>query len=335
MRLVLPEFPVDAGATPIASRRPLRNASGQAMGTTWTVQWHAPDGSTHPRLAIETELARLVQQMSTWIGDSSIARLNAAPLGDWIDLPEPMAEVVAHALAVARDSDGAFDPTVGALVEAWGFGPPPRAGSATVEPRCDWRAIEFDATRRAARRTDEVRLDLSAIAKGDAVDRVSNAMARLGLRDHLVEIGGELRGAGVKPDWEPWWVGLERPPGNDDGGSRADTVIALHGLSVATSGDYHRHAVRDGRRVSHTIDPRTRQPLEQMLAAVSVVHPSCRHADALSTALLVMGLAAGLRWAAERDIAALFRERTANGLVVHATPTLERWSQSEVQPAAA
>ncbi|CAN5406541.1 FAD:protein FMN transferase [soil metagenome] len=310
----------------MAAGRPVRSASGQTMGTTWMVRWHAHDGAVHPQLAIDAELARLGVQLSTWRDDSDITRLNDAPVGDWIEVPDTLFEVVASACAIALETGGAFDPTVGAIVESWGFGP--QRGVPHVLA-CDWRAIELDVRARAIRRSADVRLDLSAIAKGDAVDRVSALMGQLGLSDHLVEIGGELRGAGVKPDWSPWWVALESPPDAAGRATRPNIVVALHGLSVATSGDYRQRVTRAGVAHSHTVDPRLGTPVAGDVAAVSVIHESCRMADAVSTALLVMGAKHGLEWATRHGIAAVFRCRRPDGPVDLVTPCLNAWSQPE------
>lgn len=321
----MPRTAVDVATVPLASGRPIRSAAGQTMGTTWSVKWHAKEGAAHPRQAIEAELARLVGQMSTWSDDSAITRINDAPLGSWQDVPDSLFEVLADSLDLARDSGGAFDPTVGSIVESWGFGP---RRAQTAPPACDWRSIELDRAGHRLRRHADVRLDLSAIAKGDAVDRIAALMTRLGLSDHLIEIGGELRGSGVKPDWSPWWVGLESPPALDGTPLPADVAVALHGLSVATSGDYRHRVMRGGITQSHTVDPRSRLAVTNDLAAVSVIHASCRAADGLSTALLVMGLEQALAWAAARDIAAVFRRRTDAGFVDVVTPTLQAWSDT-------
>jgi thiamine biosynthesis lipoprotein len=160
-----------------------------------------------------------------------------------------------------------------------------------------------------------VRLDLSAIAKGFAVDLVSELLTRRGLTDHLVEIGGELRGSGIKPDHSPWWVALD---GADD--TMGDTVVALHDLSVATSGDAQRFIAADGRKFSHTIDPRTGWPIPETLASVTVFDRSCMRADALATALSVLGPEEGHAYAVKRKIAARFLLRGARGVAERMTP---------------
>jgi FAD:protein FMN transferase len=147
-----------------------------------------------------------------------------------------------------------------------------------------------------------------------------------GVEHALVEVGGELRGHGMKPDGQPWWVMLENPPGSGDAAQPLpETVVALHGLSVATSGDYRRFFMvpatdAGAARYSHTIDPRSGEPISHGLAGVTVLHPECMAADAISTALNVLGAAEGLRFAAARGIAARFVQRAGDGFVETLSP---------------
>jgi thiamine biosynthesis lipoprotein len=151
------------------------------------------------------------------------------------------------------------------------------------------------------------------------VDRVLAMLAeRFALDDALVEVGGELRGQGVKPDGQPWWVALERAPrwrgdALEEDATQPLTRIALHGLAVATSGDYRRFFRHDGLLCPHTLDPRSGRPLANGVALVTVLHAQCMAADALSTALGVMGEAAAMEWADARDIAALIVSRRSDG----------------------
>ncbi len=175
--------------------------------------------------------------------------------------------------------------------------------------------MRLDHERQAALQPGGVQLDLSSIAKGFAVDLVSETLSKRGVTDHLIEIGGELRGSGVKSDGSPWWVALEHDDGEAD-----DTIVALHGLSIATSGDARRH-IKDGdRRLSHTLDPRTGWPVSDRLTSVTVFDLSCMKADALATALTVLGPDEGYHFAVARDIAARFIMREATGQQEKMTP---------------
>lgn len=287
---------------------------GLTMGTTWRVravgdQAMPPEGL---REAIEAELVSVIAEMSHWEPSSLLSQFNAAPAGTWTDLPPAFAAVMDEALRWAELSDGAIDPTLGALVDLWGFGPPgPRIGVPTEAEVTAARAVsgrnrlERDGTR--IRQPGGLRLDLSGIAKGHAADRVSDRLQALGVTDHLVEIGGELKGLGVSPDGMPWWVALEAV----EGSTEPRFLIGLHGLSVATSGDA---------RWAHTIDGRTGRPIANDVASVSVIHPCCMTADALATALTVLGPKHGLAFAATHDIAALIVSRGERGVIEHVSP---------------
>ncbi|HEY0821572.1 MAG TPA: FAD:protein FMN transferase, partial [Rhizobacter sp.] len=184
--------------------------------------------------------------------------------------------------------------------------------------RAGWQRLTLQAGR--LRQPGGATLDLSAIAKGFAVDQIARLLHARGFGDHLVEVGGELRGSGVRPDGQPWWVDLQLPPGAE---GLPGTRVALHGLAVATSGDYLRHFSDEGVSRSHTLDPRTGGPITHGLASVSVLHAECVLADAWSTALTVLGIEHGLACARERGLAALFVQRTSRGFVERLSPALE------------
>ncbi|BBD98205.1 FAD:protein FMN transferase [Sphingobium amiense] len=271
------------------------------MGTSWSAQ--IVDPPEECAATIETVLARVIDQMSNWEADSAISRFNRTPVGEWMALPRDMLTVLGAALEVARLSDGAFDPAVGRMVAAWGFGP----GTADAAPATGrahpWTAIEMGDER--ARRLADVALDFSGIAKGFAVDAVAEALRGIGVDNGLVEIGGELRGIGVKPDIQPWWVDMETPPDI----AVPPLRVALSGLAVATSGDYRRFRVAQGRRLSHNIDPATGEPVVDSLASVTVLHDSAMMADAWATAILVSGAGRGMALAQRHGLAARLIER--------------------------
>lgn len=304
--------------------------SGAAMGTTWSVQALAPRDVTRETIAaaVDTQLARVIAEMSTWEHDSLISRYNRAEAGSWHTLPASFHTVLDAALTMAVDSDGAFDPTVGPLVNLWGFGPTTGVAASPMVPapdalaqaraRCGWRRIGLDRATRSVLQPGGAYLDFSGIAKGHAVDLVAQALRAAGCASWLVEIGGELSGMGVKADGQPWWVALERPP--MDGGT--GLLAALHGIAIATSGDYRRYFEQDGRRYAHTIDPRSGSPVRHDLASVTVLHPSCMVADALATALTVLGEEEGMAFARRRNVAALFIAGAASGFRERMTPAM-------------
>lgn len=323
MRAVL--VPLDADPSlPVPGSR-LHAVHGTSMGTGWSARLVlAPGVEIDVEAALQAELDEIVAQMSHWEGDSLLSRYNRAPSGSWHALPPAFFAVMDYALKVSADTGGAYDPAAGALVNLWGFGPSKRydqAGFYAPEPG----AVE---TVLAARRASQpvldresrrllqpggAILDLSSVAKGYAVDCLAQRLEALQVKDYLVEVGGELRGAGVKPDGQPWWVELEGVP-DATGPQAAQSVAALHGLAVATSGDYRRYFHHARRRASHTLDPRTGFPIANDVASVTVLAPACMAADALSTALTVMGPDAGLPFAEARGLAARYLLRVGAGL---------------------
>jgi len=314
-RVLLPAT-LDRAPPPLGGR--VHAFGGRTMGTTWSVRLVAGVRLAREPVsrAIQGALDDVVAQMSPWEPGSALSRYNRADAGTWHPLPDEFHAVLACARDVAERSAGAFDPTAGALVDAWGFGPAPRgeppspARLAQLRARAGWRRLDLDPARRALLQPGGLALDLSAIAKGFGVDRVAHRLHALGLDRHLVEVGGELRGAGVKPDGQPWWVQLEHP-GRDAGD--APVLLALHGLSVATSGDYRRWFEHDGTRYSHTIDPRDGLPIRHGLASVTVIHADCMQADAWSTALDVLGPEDGPALADRLGLAARFVVRRDAG----------------------
>lgn len=304
------------------------------MGTSWSLRFDNPSmlAPDHVRAAVQAVLDRVIEQMSTWEPGSDISRFNAAEAGSLHLLPAGFAAVLSAALDWARASGGAIDPTVGALVGLWGFGsdaaqrdadasdspplPPSAAQLRQARLQVGWQRLEFDRTTRKLLQPGGLRLDLSGIAKGYAVDQVAEALRAIGIVRCLIEIGGELRALGHRPDGQdgpdgmPWQVAVETAP-------QVQQRIALAGMAIATSGDrFHAHAHADrhqGRRWSHTIDPRSGEPSSHALASVTVLHPECMHADALATVLMVLGPQEGLEFAERHRLAALFHCRDGAG----------------------
>jgi thiamine biosynthesis lipoprotein len=302
----------------------LRELGGATMGTRWSVRL-VDHGGPSPAPDIQRVLDGIVAEMSAWLPDSALSRFNHAPRPGWHPLPAGLRAVLDCAMRVAAASDGAFDPTIAPLVDLWGFGPEPvppglpgELALMAARARCGWRQLAMDA--RGLWQPGGLRLDVCGIAKGFAVDQVAAHLRAAGHDAFLVEIGGELRGEGVKPDGMPWWVELESPPGPR---RAAPFRVALHGMSVATSGDYRRFFDLAGHRYAHTIDPRSGWPAGPELASVTVLDESCMRADAEATALGVLGLAAGMAHARRHGIAALFLARETGGLRAQLSPALE------------
>lgn len=285
------------------------------MGTSWSVRIvDAPSDCTE---VVGEVLARIIAQMSNWEARSDISRFNALPVGTWAIFPDEMMTVLKTGLDFARLSEGAFDPAIGRVVERWGFGPTGVTGPEMVPAcRAPWTMVELSGDR--ARRLADVALDFSGIAKGFAVDAVAAALRKRGAQNFLVEIGGELRGAGLKPDLQPWWVDVEAPAG-----LAVPTLrIALCGLSVATSGDYVRFRTEKDLHLSHSIDPATGKPIANDVASVTVLHESAMLADAWATAITILGHQRGMALATKHQLAARLILRSADGGKEYMTPTL-------------
>ena len=289
---------------------------GPTMGTVYTVKGVASDGAaTAPEGLAELIRAVLDQvnhSMSTYLDDSEISAFNRHDDSPFAASPA-LLEVAAEAERIAELSGGAFDPTVGPLVDAWGFGPagidgpPSEDRVAGLLGMVGYTKLEVDRKHGLLiKALPELRLDLSAIAKGYAVDRVAAAISAAGVSDFMVEIGGEVAVRGRNGRNQVWRIGIERP---NDEGRAVQTVIRLNDAALATSGDYRNFVIQNGVRLSHTIDPRIGRPIAHHLASVSVVHPSCMTADALATALEVLGPEEGLELADRLDLAALFLVR--------------------------
>lgn len=310
-------------ACPPASASVVRFA-GHAMGTSWQVLV-AIDGEVPDFLAagLQQQLDGVVAEMSHWEAGSDLGRFNRAPAGSWQLLPGAFFGVLQYALQVAAASDGAYNPAAGALVNRWGFGPAPRYDAPGFVPpsadearallaQCRWQALQLDAATRSALQPGGVQLDLSSVAKGFSVDLLARYLRLYGYRHFLVEVGGELRGEGMKPDGQPWWVALALPD-DSQGAGWAAPRLALHGLSVATSGDYLKVFWHNGERCAHTLDPRSGQPVRGV-ASVTVIHPECMAADAWSTALTVLGPHTGMALAEQQGLAAAFLLRDCEQL---------------------
>lgn len=294
---------------------------GPTMGTRWSATVDA--GITTDMAALRHALAAAVErvdgQMSPWKPHSDLMRLNRAPVGDWVALPADMLEVLGCALDVHHRSAGAFDPCVGALVDAWGFGAvrdAPHAPAIRAARQSTLLAgggsLELDASRGRARKLAPLQVDLCGIAKGYAVDRMVAELRRHGVRHALAALDGELRAVGGQASGAPWAVALEGP---EEGHRSIHGVIELTDLAVATSGDYRRFMKVGGVRLAHTMDPRRRAPVNNAVASVTVLAPTCMQADAWATALLVAGVDEGLAMAQHMGLDVLFLLRRAEGLV--------------------
>lgn len=256
------------------------------------------------RNQIDRALTDVKRRMSIWDPDSEISRFNSNRSPDPFPVSPEFAAVMQRALKHSEDTAGAFDPTVKPLVDHWGFGP--ENNPHTVEEIMDsvgWQKIRLENSCLIKTRP-EVQLDLAAIAKGYGVDRVADVIRKNGVTDFIVEIGGEIVAEGTRSG-NPWRIGIETPDPDKGFGEEIFRVITVRSgeagatpsIAMATSGDYRNARVRpDGTRYSHIINPRTGEPFESDTAAVTVIADRCMDADAVATALCVMGAEAGLLW---------------------------------------
>jgi len=315
------------------SRPVLAEFGGRTMGTTYSVQVVAPPPSFESNglhAEIDTLLRRINDQMSTYLEDSELSRFNASRKTDWLNASPELVAVVLQAQRVSELTGGAFDVTVGPLVNLWGFGPatrrdhaPPDEAIESAMQRTGYRQLHVkDAPSGLRKGIPDLYVDLSAIAKGYAVDRMAEQLERRGIHNYLVELGGEIRGRGHNARGTPWQVAVEKP---SPGERTVHQVIAVDGVGVATSGDYRNYFERDGQRYSHTIDPKTGRPITHTLASVTVVNPSAMHADALATGLMVLGPEAGYALAEREALAVLFILKGEDGFVSRASPAFARY----------
>jgi thiamine biosynthesis lipoprotein len=302
---------------------PRAELTGAAMGTRWSLVLGASGRSRadveRARAAVEEAIAAVELHMSTWDPDSELSRFNRHASSEPFALSPDTLAVLAIAREVSERSGGAFDVTVRPLVAAWGFGadarasgsPPSAAELATLRARVGFRLLELEPAAGVVRKRHPLlECDLSAVAKGFAVDRAAEALLDLGFADFLMELGGELRVGGERPGGGAWHVAIERP---DPDARELQAGIELRDASLATSGDYRNFYAQGQERLSHLLDPRSGRPVRHGLASVSVVHREAAFADAWATALAILGPAEGFARAEAEGLGAYFIERSAAG----------------------
>ena len=299
----------------------IHRLSGQTMGTNWSLRLvNSEFQPMEPVQAlVQQVLDAVIAQMSNWETDSVITRFNRSNPGQVHELPAEFAHVLDAALHWAQLSGAAIDPSMGAQVSLWGFGPrqnplaahdghkPADEQIAALMKVSGYRHLRWNAQARQLMQPGGLELDLCGIAKGFAVDWGVQRLQQAGWGAGLFEIGGELRSWGMRPDDRPWQVQL----GSAEVGDAEPLVVAVQDGSFASSGDYWHQFSVDGRRYSHTLDPRTGWPVAHDLASVTVFHEECMHADALATVLTVLGPQQGMDFARQHDIAAVLRTHVA------------------------
>jgi len=286
---------------------------GKTMGTTWSVIVAPAVGVDLEGLpqALQRRLDKINRLMSTYDPTSEVSRFNRQQGTDWFTISDDTANVIAISLEISRLTAGAFDISVGPLVDLWGFGPVERKEELPDQDEIEQRmsSIGYDklelrlSPAALRKKVGALRIDLSAVAKGYAVDQLAELLKQEGVNNYLVEVGGELQIAGTKKDGSSWRIAIEKPL---EGRREVETVIPLTGTALATSGNYRNFFIDDGQRYAHTIDPVSGRPIRHKLASATVLDPSCARADALATALMVLGEEKGRRLVEKHQIAAYF-----------------------------
>ncbi|RMT79987.1 ApbE-like lipoprotein [Pseudomonas viridiflava] len=308
--------------------RSLESFGGPTMGSHYSVVYAheaGQPGSEVLHREVDAVLGELDQQMSLWRTDSDIAQFNSLPANSCQTVPAPILELVRLGDYLARESNGAFDVTVEPLMELWGFSPdsvprepPTRRELEGVRAQVGYQALRIDGQRLC--KTADVRVDLNSIAAGYAVDRIGERLEALGLRDYLVQVNGELKTRGRKPDGSPWRVTLELPHNEHQAQQK---VFALRNNSVSTSDDHSPVFGGARHQGSRTLDAVSGTPVNHGLVSVTVIHPSALMADGLSSLLLILGPERGWNYAQAHKIAAFFVIRADNRFIIRSNASFD------------
>ena len=304
--------------------------TGETMGSAWTVKIAGvlPRPAADLQSGAQARFEAVNQALSTYRADSALSRFNDEASGGWVNIDPELAAVLRYALTLAARSDGAYDVTVGPLVNLWGFGPDPATNrvpdAAAIEAaraRVGWRKVQVDATADRARKQPGMRIDLSSLGKGRGVDRVAEYLDAQGVTNYLIDLSGKLRARGRNPRGDAWQVAVEQPAADDPSGAprTVPAVVALHDRSIATAGDYRRFFESGGRHYSHIIDPRTGSPVEHATLSATALGATCMEADALATMFMVMDPDAALRVAESGNVPALLISREGGGFRLHSS----------------
>nr|WP_178091441.1 FAD:protein FMN transferase [Halopseudomonas laoshanensis] len=316
------------------SMESVSEVTGSTMGSTYSIKWVSAEGTPATETLheeIETLLSDFDSEVSTWRDDSDLAQFNAMPADSCREMPASVLELVGLGHILAEESTGDFDLTLGPLLELWGFHG--GDGGQVVPDAEELQAVLLTVGQQNLRvegkqlcKSANVQVDVSAIAAGYMVDKVVDHLLARGINSYMVEITGELKAAGMKPGQTHWKIAIEEPRDDE---RMAHLIVKLDGQAVSTSGDYRNYFEYEGKRYSHTFDPRSGRPVMHELAAVTVLHNSAAKADGLSTVLLVKGPEKGWEFALEHDVAALFVLRDGTQFVSRPTPSFTALTQSE------
>jgi thiamine biosynthesis lipoprotein len=302
--------------------------TGLTMGTTYTVKINSSESALDRSVVsadINRQLDNVNQQMSTYIETSDLSLFNQLDTKEWVEIPFELYTVIEEALRISVLSENAFDISIGPVVNLWGFGPEENSGTVPndtainkVLDKVGSQYIHLRSKPYSIRKDKpDLTIDLSAIAKGFAVDIIADYLDKLYINNYMVEIGGEIKAKGFSPDNKSWHIGIEKPLSDQ---RTVQSIVALNDTGMATSGGYRNYFEENGIRYSHTINPGTGKPITHNLASVTVLHPSTMTADAMATALLVLGSERGFELALKENLAALFIIREKDNFTEKMTP---------------
>lgn len=300
---------------------------GQTQGTYYVITYYDHD-STNYQQSIDSIFECVNRSVSLWDSNSIISRINRNDSS--VEVDHIFTEIYKISLSVSEKTHGALDVTVGPLVETWGFGPQDSAvlNTRIVDSLMDYigyKKIRLEGSR-LVKDNPSVRIDFNAIAQGYTVDLVSSFLDSKGIDNYLVDIGGEVFARGQKPGNKPWMIGVEKPAENKDAGQELQSVVSIKNQALSTSGNYRKYYLRDGKKLSHTIDPATGYPVSHSLLSVSVLSGQCGLADAYATAFMVMGLEKSKEFLKNnKDLEAYFIYAVENGQYkIFSTPGFEK-----------
>jgi len=304
------------------------NLEGKTMGTTYHIKFYADQVDPQAVQAeIDAVLVDINQSMSTYIEESEINTFNRLDANQVMPISDDFRAVIAESIRIG-DSTKTLDVTMGPLIDLWGFGPDKKP---TKRPTDEALAnmvsnIGIDKLvlneQGLAKTVADLELSFSATAKGYGIDKVAELLQSKGITDYMVEIGGELRIAGTKPDNQAWRIAIEQPDANP-GERKVHRVLTPGNNGIATSGDYRIFYTMDGETYTHLIDPMTGMPIKHDLVSVTVLHPSAMTADGLATALTVMGMEKAQRYAQQHDLPVYLIAKSAQGLVTYSSPAFK------------
>ena len=303
--------------------------SGDTMGTTYNVTLFSKDprhSQAEIQKKVETVLAQVNAQMSTYDPDSELSRFNQHQSTQPVVISRALERVVTRAMQISEQTDGLLDITVGPLVNLWGFGPQARPEQVPSEDQLKavreyvgYQKLTLD-NHQLSKQHPSIYVDLSTIAKGYGVDRVAYLLDDLDITQYLIEIGGEIRTRGGKPDGKSWRLAVEKPVSTE---RSIQQVVSFNEGALATSGDYRNFYQENGRRFSHIINPLTAEPIQHNLVSASVYAEDCMSADAYATALLVMGTEQAKAFVKQHQIATMLIYKTDDGFAEWVSPAFE------------